>query len=83
VQTKKGKFLMDDPLPSQSPNPFADEGYKLSSLTHKCCCVAVKMHDDGSVKVRDTKNLGGPALMFNKDEWVAFIGGVKLGEFDV
>ena len=67
---------------TQSPNPFADEGYILSSLTHKCCCVAVKKLADGSVKVRDTKDPGGPALMFNKDEWDAFIGGAKLGEFD-
>jgi len=74
---------MSQQLHTQSPNPFAAEGYKLSSLTHKCCCVAVKIHPDGSVKVRDTKNPGGPALDFNKDEWAAFIGGVKLGEFDV
>jgi hypothetical protein len=74
---------MNQQLSTQSPNPFAADGYKLSSLTHKCCCVAVKMNPDGSVKVRDTKNPGGQALTFNKDEWAAFIGGVKLGEFDV
>ena len=66
----------------QSPNPFAAEGYKLSSLTHKCCCVAVKMCDDVTVKVRDTKNPNGPALSFNNEEWTAFIGGVKKGEFE-
>jgi len=74
---------MNQQLPAPSPNPFAAEGFKLSSLTHKCCCVAVKVFPDGSVKLRDTKNPGGPALEFNKDEWAAFIGGVKLGEFDV
>jgi hypothetical protein len=41
------------------------------------------MCDDGTVKVRDTKNPGGPALSFNHDEWSAFIGGVKNGEFEV
>jgi len=75
--------LKNKSISTQSPNPFAAKGYKLSSLTHKCCCVAVKMCSDGSVKLRDTKNPGGPALTFNKDEWSAFIGGVKLGEFEV
>ncbi|MFN3188460.1 MAG: DUF397 domain-containing protein [Candidatus Paceibacteria bacterium] len=67
---------------SQSPNPFKEEGFKLSSLTHKCCCVAVKITEN-DVVVRDTKNPNGPTLSFNHDEWAAFIGGVKMGEFDV
>lgn len=64
-----------------SPNPFEKEGFKLSSLTHKCCCVAVRMGD--TIEIRDTKNPNSPTLFFNKEEWNAFIGGVKLGEFDV
>lgn len=64
-----------------SPNPFEKEGFKLSSLTHKCCCVAVRIGD--TVEIRDTKNPDGPTLSFNKEEWKAFTGGVKLGEFDV
>jgi Domain of unknown function (DUF397) len=36
-----------------------------------------------SVLVRDTKNHGrGPVLRFTADEWDAFIGGVRNGEFD-
>lgn len=63
-----------------SHNPFADQGFKLSSFTHKCCCVAVRVGD--MVDVRDTKDLDGPTLSFNKDEWAAFIAGVKNGEFN-
>ena len=63
-----------------SHNPFASEGFKLSSHTHKCCCVAVRMGD--MIDVRDTKNPGGPTISFNKDEWSAFVKGVKEGEFD-
>ncbi len=66
---------------SPSPNPFVDEGFKLSSLTAKCCCVAVRIGD--MVEIRDTKNPNGPTLSFNKEEWKAFIDGVKLGEFEV
>ena len=64
-----------------SPNPFAAEGFKLSSLTKKCCCVAVRIGD--TVEIRDTKNVDGPTLSFNLDEWAAFVGGVKNGEFNV
>jgi hypothetical protein len=67
----------------QSPNPFASDGFKLSSKTRKCCCVAVRIGADGTVDIRDTKNVDGPTITYNKDEWNAFIQGVKLGEFDV
>jgi len=65
----------------QSPNPFVAEGFKLSSFTHKCCCVAVRVGE--TVEIRDTKNPQGPTLSYNKDEWAAFVKGVKNGEFDV
>lgn len=64
-----------------SPNPFAAEGFKLSSYTHKCCCVAVRI--GGTVDLRDTKNPNGPTLSFNKEEWKAFVKGVRAGEFNV
>ena len=67
--------------PVSSHNPFAAEGFKLSSFTHKCCCVAVRVGE--MVEVRDTKNPEGPTLSFNKDEWKAFVSGIKNNEFDV
>lgn len=47
-------------------------------------CVQVGPDDDGtSIRVRDSKANGeGPELMFTADEWVAFVTGVKAGEFD-
>jgi hypothetical protein len=47
-------------------------------------CVDVHRHNDGTgAMVRDTK-LGdnSPILNFDEEEWVAFIAGVKAGEFD-
>jgi hypothetical protein len=32
--------------------------------------------------LRDSKNPDGPKLFFTQAEWDAFVGGVKLGEFD-
>ncbi|MEU0516839.1 DUF397 domain-containing protein [Streptosporangium sp. NPDC006007] len=37
----------------------------------------------GSLYVlRDSRNPEGPKLFFTRSEWDAFVGGVKLGEFD-
>ncbi|WP_433439904.1 DUF397 domain-containing protein [Nonomuraea sp. CA-141351] len=45
-------------------------------------CVEVAELSSGRRGVRDSKNPTGPALIFTSDEWNAFIGGVKAGEFD-
>lgn len=46
-------------------------------------CVEVAVAADGSVGVRDSKQLGrGPTLEFTPAEWAAFLGGVKGGEFE-
>ena len=47
-----------------------------------CVEVAIAM-PDGRRAVRDSKDHGtGPVLHFTKDEWSAFVAGVKAGEFD-
>ena len=38
---------------------------------------------DEAIAVRDSKNPGGPALIFTAAEWDAFVGGAKDGEFDL
>jgi hypothetical protein len=45
-------------------------------------CVEVSDNLPGIVGVRDSKDPGGPALVFTPSEWAAFVGGVKGGEFD-
>jgi hypothetical protein len=42
----------------------------------------VRQYDD-AIQVRDSKNRTGPVLTFTRDEWRAFIGGTKDGEFDL
>jgi hypothetical protein len=37
----------------------------------------------GAIAVRDSKDPAGPALIFTPDEWDAFIGGARDGEFDL
>jgi hypothetical protein len=45
-------------------------------------CVEVAFVDD-AIAVRDSKRPGGPVLLFTQEEWDAFVGGAKDGEFDL
>lgn len=45
-------------------------------------CVEVAFVDQ-AIAVRDSKNPTGPALIFTADEWDAFLGGARDGEFDL
>ncbi|MFF5078653.1 DUF397 domain-containing protein [Actinoplanes sp. NPDC000266] len=46
-------------------------------------CVEVAVNLPGIVAVRDTKDREGAALIFTDAEWVAFLAGVRDGEFDL
>ena len=35
----------------------------------------------GWVGLRDSKNPAGPVLAFSPDQWRAFVGGVRTGQF--
>ena len=39
--------------------------------------------EGGGVAVRDSKNPTGAVLLFSPDEWSAFVGGTKDGDFDL
>jgi hypothetical protein len=45
-------------------------------------CVEVADLPGGEVGVRHSKHADGPVLRFTPDEWQAFLGGVRNGEFD-
>ena len=45
-------------------------------------CVEVASLPGGAVGVRNSRDPGGPVLRFSRDEWDAFLGGARLGEFD-
>ncbi|GAA2368448.1 DUF397 domain-containing protein [Dactylosporangium salmoneum] len=37
----------------------------------------------GAVALRDSKDKAGAVLLFTAEEWLAFVGGTKDGEFDL
>jgi hypothetical protein len=45
-------------------------------------CVEVASLPGGGIGVRDSKDSEGPVLRFTPDEWNAFLGGARNGEFD-
>jgi len=45
-------------------------------------CVEVASLPGDQIGVRDSKDAEGPVLRFTPDEWHAFLGGVRNGEFD-
>ncbi|MDH6579545.1 DUF397 domain-containing protein [Kitasatospora sp. MAP5-34] len=44
-------------------------------------CIEVADGFPGVLPVRDSKDPGGPALVFPADAWRAFVAGVRAGEF--
>lgn len=46
-------------------------------------CVEVASNIPGVIGVRDSKNPDGGTLVFTPEEWRAFVGGVRDGEFDL
>ena len=61
-----------------------DDGvYRKSSFSRIITfCVEASL-EGNTVRVRDSKNRKLAPLVFHRDEWDAFIKGVKAGEFDI
>ena len=45
-------------------------------------CVEVASLLDGTIGIRNSRDSEGPVLRFTPDEWHAFLGGARNGEFD-
>lgn len=69
---------MSDSFEQSAPYPVV---WRKSTLSSHSNCVEVAFID-GQVGIRDSKNRQGPILMVTGDEWEAFVGGVRAGEFD-
>lgn len=60
---------------------FESDGWITSSFSGEGGCVQVKLRS--GVLVRDSKDSIGPVLRFTDREWIAFLEGVRSGEFDL
>ena len=74
---------MSTMLKSPDEQPLAGSYWIKSSLSYAAGnCVEVASLPDGEIGVRNSRDSTGPVLRFTSDEWHAFIGGVRKGEFD-
>jgi hypothetical protein len=72
-----------DTHPGRPGGPGSEPSWIKSSLSFSNGnCVEVAGLPDGRVGVRHSKESEGPVLRFTPDEWRAFLGGVRNGEFD-
>jgi Domain of unknown function (DUF397) len=68
---------------NRSERPNSELNWVKSSLSFSNGnCVEVASLADGGVGVRNSRDAGGSVLAFTPDEWHAFLGGVRNGEFD-
>ena len=75
--------MTSTPLSSQRERPGSGSNWTKSSLSYACGnCVEVASLPGGQIGVRNSRNSAGPVLTFTSDEWRAFLGGVRNGEFD-
>ena len=69
--------------PAGPEGPGSDPRWTKSSLSFSNSnCVEVASLPGGEIGVRHSKHSEGPVLRFTPDEWHAFLGGVRNGEFD-
>lgn len=75
---------MNNSLRVEEPaRPVDGSPWTKSSLSHaNGNCVEIANIAHGHVGMRDSKNITGPVLGISPEEWRAFLGGVRNGEFD-
>ena len=66
-----------------STNPVAsgDFNWRIASQCESGGCVGVARHED-FVVIGNSSDPEAPVSRFTRQEWQAFIAGVKLGDFD-
>ena len=71
---------MDKPMLER---PGSSSNWVKSSLSFSNGnCVEVASLPDNKIGVRNSRDSEGPVLQFTPDEWHAFLGGARNGEFD-
>ncbi|WP_329104240.1 DUF397 domain-containing protein [Micromonospora sp. NBC_01699] len=73
------------PVPDRLGEHLAGVAWRTSSRSQTSNCVEVAPLGDerAPVALRDSKDRGGPVLVFARTRWLDFIAGAKDGEFDL
>lgn len=78
MTTNSGRFLT---APELEGATWRKSSYSGGS-EGQCVEVAVLTDQDGTVRVRDSKDKSGPVLAFTSDAWTTLISVVRTGEVD-
>jgi uncharacterized protein DUF397 len=62
---------------------ISEHHYAKSSFSGSGDCVEVRLLGDGTIGLRDSKDISKPPHVFDAYEWQAFVAGVRAGEFDL
>jgi len=62
---------------------ISTEDYRKSTFSNGGGCVEVRLLEDGTIALRDSKDRSKDPHLFNQNEWIAFLAGVRNGEFDL
>lgn len=68
-------------MTDETTSLLAGAAWRTSTRSSATNCVEVATLD-GAVAVRDSKDRGGPVLMFTRTPWREFLAATKAGEFD-
>jgi Domain of unknown function (DUF397) len=63
------------------PSARASLAWRVARDCDAGTCISVAPHK-GMIVIGDTKNPDGPVLSYNHDEWLAFVRGIRQGDFD-
>jgi Domain of unknown function (DUF397) len=66
-----------------SQNDTSNAAWITSRACNNSACVQVAHLPGGLVALRDSKDTSKSAHVFDREEWAAFVTGVKAGEFDL
>lgn len=67
--------------PNNTPPTLGSLAWRVARHCDGGSCIRVAPHK-GMIVIGDTKNPDGPVLSYSHDEWLAFVKGIRQGDFD-
>jgi predicted secreted Zn-dependent protease len=63
------------------PQRLGDLSWRVARSCAGGSCVGVAARGD-EILIRSTKRPGGPVVAYSREEWAAFVEGIRQGDFD-
>jgi hypothetical protein len=68
-------------MPNRIPPTLGTITWKVARRCNSATCIRVASQND-QILIGDSKNPSGPVLSYTRDEWNAFVEGIRYGDFD-